>query len=65
MSDEAKKPSRAGTWSDWPVAVIAVGVLLGLAAFASGGRPSFVTWLLILFGVVALLIRRGAFTPRR
>lgn len=65
MSDGVEKPSRAGTLWDWPVAVIAVGVLLGLAAFASGGQPSFVTWLLIVFGVVALLIRRGAFTPRR
>lgn len=63
MSDVEK--TRAGTWADWPVAVIVVGVLLAVVAWTSGGSPSFVTWLLIAFGVVALLIRRGAFTPRR
>lgn len=63
MSDVGK--NRAGTLSDWPVAVIGVGVLLAVFAFLSGNTPPLVTWLLIVFGVVALLIRRGAFTPRR
>lgn len=58
------KPSRAGTLWDWPVAVIIVGVLLAMLAWSSGGRPSFITWLLILFGVVSLMVRRGAFKPR-
>ena len=66
MSDgDGVKPNRAGTVWDWPVAVIVVAVLLGVAAMSSGGRPTFVTWLLLAFGVVSLLIRRGAFTPRR
>ena len=50
---------------DWPVAVIVVGVLLVLLALTSGASPSLLAWLLIGFGVVALLIRRGAFRPRR
>lgn len=57
--------SRAGTWQDWPVAVIALGALLAVVAWLSGGSPSWATWLLIAFGAVALLVRRGAFASRR
>lgn len=65
MSDEVQKPSRAGTWSDWPVAVILVGVVFALLSVVNGTAPGVLAWGLMLFGVVALLIRRGAFTPRR
>lgn len=50
---------RAGTVWDWPVAVIVFAVVLLLAGVKVGGG------VLLLLGVVALLIRRGAFTPRR
>lgn len=63
MSDVGK--DRAGTMRDWPVAVIGVGLVLALFAILDGNAPPLITWLVILFGVVALLIRRGAFTPRR
>ena len=60
MTEEGRT-NRAGTMWDWPVAVILIGLLLLL--FAGGARVGAV--LLLVFGVVALLIRRGAFTPRR
>ena len=57
MSDVGK--DRAGTIWDWPVIVMLVAVVFLIAgAKVFGG-------LLLAFGVVALLIRRGAFTPRR
>ena len=57
MSDAGN--DRAGTIWDWPVIVMLVAVVLLIAgAKVVGG-------LLLAFGVVALLIRRGAFTPRR
>ena len=59
MSEEGRT-NRAGTIWDWPVAVILIGLLFLLF---SEGSPGAV--LLLVFGVVALLIRRGAFTPRR
>lgn len=60
----AASHDKAGTWQDWPVKVIVVAILLGVLVTASGGRPSVLVWLLLAFGVISLLIRRGAFTPR-
>lgn len=57
MGDVTK--DRAGTAWDWPVGLIVGGLLL----------LAFRVWVLavplLVLGVVALLIRRGAFTPRR
>lgn len=44
---------------DWPVGVIVGGALLAVVGVWVLAVP------LLAFGVVALLIRRGAFTPRR
>lgn len=44
---------------DWPVGVIVSGAVVALLLSAVLGL------LLVAFGVAALLIRRGAFTPRR
>ena len=57
---EAEGQWRPGGWWDWPVGVI-VGALV-LAVLTRGGTFSV---LLFWFGVISLLIRRGAFTPRR
>jgi hypothetical protein len=57
MSDGAN--DRAGTVWDWPVGVIVGGAALTLFGVWPLGVP------LLAFGVVALLIRRGAFAPRR
>ena len=65
MTDEGAPVDKAGTLRDWPVGVIAVALLLAFFAWGSGGRPIALVWLLLAFGFVALLIRRGAFTPRR
>ena len=43
---------------DWPAAVILFGVVLLLGGVQGGA-------VLVLVGGLALLIRRGAFTPRR
>ena len=62
MNDtEGEAPKgRRGTFWDWPVGVIIAGVVLGIA---TGGATGAVV--LFWFGVIALMIRRGAFTPRR
>lgn len=59
MNEGAEKDQR-GTFWDWPVGVIAAALVLGLTTEAKG-----LTLLLLGFGVIALLIRRGAFSPRR
>lgn len=65
MGETERPVDRAGTWRDWPAWVIGAGLLVAVYVIASGGTPSLVVWLVVLFGVVALLVRRGAFTPRR
>lgn len=60
MSDgEAGAKDRTGTFWDWPVAVIILAVVL---MFAGAGVGAVV---LFWFGVLSLMVRRGAFTPRR
>lgn len=58
---DEKQPDRRGTWADWPVAVIVAAVVIALFA----GKPSVGVFVLFWFGVLSLLIRRGAFRPRR
>jgi len=58
--DEGTDKDRRGTFWDWPVGVIAAAVVLGLVT-ESRAAPFVLFW----FGVLALLIRRGAFSPRR
>lgn len=61
MSEQGKStPDRRGTFWDWPVAVILVAVVLAIGTDASPGSI-----VMFWFGVLALMIRRGAFTPRR
>ena len=60
MNDE-----RKGTWRDWPTAVIVIGVVLWLWVAMTGGTPSVVVYLVLAFGALALLIRRGDLTPRK
>lgn len=59
MEDTRVQVDRRGTARDWPVAVIALGAGLGIA---TGGDKAWVV--LFWFGVISLLIRRGAFSPR-
>lgn len=54
-----------GTWKDWPTLVLVVAGILLVLIVGSGNAPTLVWWLLLAFGVVALLVRRGAFSPRR
>lgn len=60
---------RAGTMRDWPGKVlIAGGVLVVLALVVRGATGTLLLLVavpLLAFGGVSLLIRRGAFTPRR
>lgn len=58
------KPDRRGTFWDWPVGLIVGGVLIGLFVLFGGGTPTLPVYFLIGIGVVALMVRRGAFTPR-
>lgn len=57
MSDVSR--DRAGTWRDWPVVLIALGLVLVFTDAKALG--------VVLFwgGIVALLLRRYAFTTRR
>ena len=59
MEDTRAQVDRRGTARDWPVAFIALGVGILLVAGDKFGV------LLFWFGVVALLLRRGTFSPRR
>ena len=65
MADEGKQ-DRRGTFWDWPVGVAIGGVLLCLLA-ASNSAPAGILlgFVLVTFGVVALLARRGSFSPNR
>ena len=62
-----ERVDRRGTWLDWPVAVIVLGVLVVLSGeqvTMLSGVPPLLGWVAIVFGAVSILIRRGAFTPR-
>lgn len=61
MTDGEKAPQKQGWW-DWPIGVIAASVVLFFVLGEEGGLLVFV---MFWFGLIALLIRRGAFTPRR
>lgn len=50
---------RRGTLWDWPVGVALAGLVIVLATGKTFGVVLF--W----FGVIALLLRRGSFSPRR
>ena len=58
MSERVK--DRRGTFWDWPVGLMVGGLVIALVT----DLPLF-GLLLVVVGVVALLVRRGAFTPRR
>lgn len=61
----ADDEARTGGFWDWPVGVIVAGLLVALLSAVNGGTGGATLGLLVaVFGVVALLIRRGAFTPR-
>jgi hypothetical protein len=60
MSGESKGQRPGGLW-DWPVGVIVAAVVL---LFGTGGKAAGISLVLIGFGVVSLMVRRGAFTPR-
>ena len=63
MSD---KGERTGKASDWPVGLVIAGALIFVLSAVNGGTAgAFLGLALGAFGVVSLLIRRGAFTPRR
>lgn len=66
MTDEEKPDDRRGTIWDWPVGVTIAGVVLAVLA-ASNSAPAGILlgFVLVAFGVVALLARRGSFSPRR
>ena len=51
---------RRGTFWDWPVGLIVAAVVLALVF-----EPGPFVFALFWFGVIALLIRRGAFSSRR
>lgn len=59
MADEVKK-DRRGTFWDWPVGVMIAAVLLALFT-----HPTPLSIGLFWFGVLSLMIRRGAFSSRR
>jgi hypothetical protein len=59
------KTDRHGTVWDWPVPVMIAGVLLCLLAVSNGAGLGVLVGLLVAgFGLVALLARRGSFSPR-
>lgn len=62
MSTHGESPDRRGTFWDWPVAVMAIAVLL---LFITAGRSAGASLVLVAFGAVALMARRGAFSPRK
>lgn len=65
MADEGKQ-DRRGTFWDWPVGVAFAGLLLAVFAASNNASGGIVFGLLLAaFGAVALLARRGAFSPRR
>lgn len=57
---ETSREDRAGTFWDWPVGLIVGGLVITLFTYAR-----WLGVLLVAFGVVALLVRRGAFASRR
>lgn len=63
---DVKQDDKRGTFWDWPVGLIVGGVLLLLLAASNGATMGmWVGLVMAAFGLVALLARRGAFSPRR
>ena len=60
-----KAPDVRGTVRDWPAWIVFVGVVLWVGIAASGRQPTLLLFLLIAFGAVTWMIRRGVFSPRR
>jgi hypothetical protein len=58
--DEGRERDRRGTFWDWPVGVMLAAVVLALFTDAK-----VLAVVVFGFALVALLIRRGAFSPRR
>ena len=66
MENEGQPDDRRGTIWEWPGAVAFVGLLLTVVAVSNGAALGTLIGLAVLaFGVVALLARRGSFSPRR
>lgn len=64
--NEGKQKNQRSDLLEWPGAVAFVGLLLTVIAVSNGAPLGTVIGLAVLaFGVVALLARRGAFSPRR
>jgi hypothetical protein len=66
MSEDKTKPvDRRGTVWDWPVPVMVLGTLLLLY---SGSKSApfgvLIALVVVAFGAVTLLARRGSFRPR-
>lgn len=61
MSDEQWKGERPGGMWDWPVGVILAGVFLAAITGAASLLGLVAGVLIALFGVLSLMIRRGAF----
>ena len=62
----SEQTDRRGTVWDWPVPVMIAGALLLLVSLSNGaGGGALISLLMVAFGLVTWLARRGAFTPRR
>jgi hypothetical protein len=63
---EREHADRRGTVWDWPVPVMIAGALLLLVSLSNGAAGGMLISLLVVaFGLVTWLARRGTFTPRR
>lgn len=56
---------RRGTISDWPGAVVVIGLILVMYGAIWGSGPSLLAWLIVAFGAIAWMLRAGVFTSRR
>ena len=65
--DEGRPNDTRGTVKDWPIALVIAGAvfLVGAWALDSGTEMQWLGGLLLAAGVVLLLLRGGAFSPRR
>ena len=60
-----QRPDVAGTWRDWPAIVLFVVLVIGAAAWLSGGKPPVWMWIVGGVAAIAWVVRAGALTPRR
>ena len=64
--NEGQQKNRRSDLLEWPGAVALIGLVLTVIAVSNGAPLGTLIGIVILaFGVVALLARRGAFSPRR